>query len=318
MPKVVIVGSYAVGLVMTANSVPRPGETVLGDSFEETHGGKGSNQAVAASRLGADVSFIGRIGKDHYGRDALELHKNEGVDVELLTETEEFYTGAGFIIVDRKGENSIVVTPGANSALDEEFIDGARDKISNADVVLTQLEIPLEAALYSGELASNFGVTSILNPAPAPESSIKPSKLSNFDLVTPNYTEACALADLDPESNPDPEVILKILADKGANSVIMTLGSDGAFLKSEDRQIKIDAPDVETVDTTGAGDVFNAAVAVALAEGKSLNSGEIIDFACNAGALAVTKNNVIPSIPTRDELEEFTSKSSRGDGNEEG
>ena len=307
MSKISVVGSYAVGLVMTAERVPRAGETVKGQTFEETHGGKGSNQAVACSRLGADSAFVARVGDDHYGEDAIELHESEEVDTKFLTKDPDLSTGAGFIIVEEDGENSIIVTPGANSALNKDRVKNASDVIRDSDVLLTQLEIPLETALYAGKIASDLGVKSVLNPAPAPSREVNQEKLSRFDLITPNYTEACALAGVQPEKEVNPKELLEILSEKGASTVLLTLGSNGAMLKTEETTLEVEAPEVTAVDTTGAGDVFNAALAVALAEGKELDTGEAIEFAGHAGALAVTRKNVIPSIPYRDELEDFIS-----------
>lgn len=308
MSKISVVGSYAVGLVMTAERVPMAGETIKGKTFEETHGGKGSNQAVASSRLGADSAFIACVGDDHYGEEAIELHNSEEVNTEFLTKDPDLSTGAGFIIVEEGGENSIIVTPGANSALNKDRVKDASEVIRSSDVLLTQLEIPLETALYAGKLASDQGVKSVLNPAPAPSQEVEPEKLSRFDLVTPNYTEACALAGVQPDKDVDPEELLGMLSEKGASAVLMTLGSEGALLRTDEVTMEVEAPDVTAVDTTGAGDVFNAALAVALAEGKGLENGEAIEFAGHAGALAVTKKNVIPSIPSRKELEDFISK----------
>jgi ribokinase len=272
MARVAVVGSYGVGLTVELARLPEAGETVIGRSFRIDHGGKGSNQAIGAARLGAEVDFLTAIGADPFGHDAIALWQQEGVDARPVVTDAPTMTAP--ILVEPTGENRIVVVPGALERLVPEHVDAFSDRIAAADVCVVQLEIPVWTALYALEVAAAAGVRTILNPAPAPPEPIAP----RCDYVTPNETEATAVQD--------------------ANAtLVLTLGDEGAELRGE----RIPAFAASVVDTTGAGDAFTSAFAVALAEGQ--DEREAVRWGCAAGAHMVEHPGVVPGLPTRDELE---------------
>lgn len=282
---------------------PVPGETVIGQDFAEGPGGKGSNQAIAAARLGAEVDFIGRIGEDRYGDDARSLWEVEGVNAKHVTRDPVKHTGAGFVIVDEDGENEITVAPGANDSLSPEHVSEAADVIGQSDTVLLQMEIPTATIDEGVNVAATAGVPVILNPAPARE--ISPAILEYVDYLTPNRNEARILAGYDPDSDRDDIDIARELVNLGVGGVVMTLGADGALIVTEERSTTVAAPDVDTVDTTGAGDAFNAAFAVAIAEKRDVD--EAVKLGCAAGALTTTKSEVIPGLPERQAVNQLVS-----------
>ncbi|MDG6898559.1 MAG: ribokinase [Nitrososphaerota archaeon] len=294
MKPIVVVGSYNTGLTMLVERLPLAGETLLGRGYSEGPGGKGSNQAVAAKRLGGRVSFVGCVGSDRRGDDALALWRREGVDCTHVRRT-GVHTGLGFVIVDRSGRNAITVDAGANLELNAEDLRGAEPAISKAGVMLLQLEVPVDAVHEAARLARRHGATVILNPAPA-----RPSGLDfgSFDILTPNEQEFEVLAgtgELDRGSS--------LLLSKGAKAVVVTLGERGAFVATASDSYTVPAPRVSVIDSTGAGDAFNGALAVALSEGEPLR--QAVTFANYAGALTVTRKEVIPALPRRTEVEEF-------------
>ena len=295
MKPITVVGSYNVGLTMETERVPLVGETVLGRGYSEGPGGKGSNQAVAAARLGARVRFVGKVGKDRHGDEALSLWQEEGVSVEFVKRTDA-HTGLAFIVVGRGGTNAIVVDPGANGELTPGDVGNASAAIRGCGVLLTQLEIPAETAAAASKMAKEGGATVIMNPAPARRDA--GVDISAVDILTPNETEFEALA-----GTPDLDGGARALLARGPKAVIVTLGEKGARVWTEDDAVTIPAPRVRSVDSTGAGDAFNGALAVALSEGEPLTSA--VRFANYAGALAVTRREVIPALPTRAELDEF-------------
>jgi ribokinase len=272
--RVAIVGSYGVGLTVELDRVPDAGETVVGRSFRRDHGGKGSNQAVGAARLGAEVDFLTAIGDDAFGHEAIALWDTEGVRAEAVL-APPAATMTAPIFVEPSGQNRIVIVPGALDRLTRAHVDAFAERIARADVCLVQLEIPLDTALYALEVARRAGVRTILNPAPAPTGPIAPK----VDYVTPNETEAAAV--------------------QGARAtVVLTLGEEGAELDG----VRVPAFRASVVDTTGAGDAFNAAFAVALAEGQP--DLDAVRRGCAAGAHMVEHAGVVPGLPTRAELEE--------------
>jgi ribokinase len=303
VPSVVVIGSYAAGLVMRAERIPVPGETVLGRDFQVMDGGKGSNQAVACARLGACTTFVAAIGDDSYGDRALSLYLAEGVDTTYVRRVAGTPTGAGFIIVDDRGNNAIAVDLGANRALSADDIDRAEDAIASADVVVAQMEIPVETALYAMAVARRHGVRTILNPAPARP--LPASAMTTIDILTPNLSEARILCGLD--STDDAALSKKLLA-SGIGTIVLTLGERGALITDECGMCNIAACHVEPVDTTGAGDAFSAALAVALAEGSGLQDAAA--FACAAGAYSTLSLGTVPSYATRSELKAFTASTS--------
>ena len=273
MTRIAVVGSYGVGLTFGSERAPERGETLIGSLFRRDHGGKGSNQAVGVARLGADVAFLTAVGEDAFGEAAFGLWDEEGVDAGSVVRS-QLPTMTAAILVEASGDNRIVVVPGALSALTPEHVDVFVPQIEAADVLLVQLEIPLATALYALEVGRAAGVRTILNPAPAPPEPIAPA----VDYLMPNESEAFAV--------------------EGAEgTLVVTLGEQGARLRGE----QILAFPARAVDTTGAGDAFCAAFAVALAEGAA--DAEAVRWGCAAGAHMVEHEGVIPGLPTRAELE---------------
>ena len=295
MKPVAVVGSYNVGLTIRVERIPAVGETLLGRGYSEGPGGKGSNQAVAAARLGARVRFVGSVGTDRYGDEALRLWKKEGVAFDSVKRVGA-HTGLAFVIVGPSGSNAIVVDPGANSELTPRDVEGARRAVRGCGVLITQLEIPAETAAAAARLAKAEGATVIMNPAPAAKGPAL--DLSSVDILTPNETEFEAIA-----GTAELDGGARSLLAKGPRAVVVTLGEKGARVVTKDDCVTVPAPRVKALDTTGAGDAFNGALAVALSEGEPLTSA--VRFANYAGALAVTKLEVLPALPTRGELDEF-------------
>jgi len=293
---VVVVGSYNHGLTMSVPSLPVPGETVLGEEFAEGVGGKGSNQAVAAARLGADAAFVGRLGDDRFAADAEALWDREGVDASAVDRVEHTHTGVGFVVVEEGGENAIAVAPGANEAFGAAAVREAAPTVEGADVLLTQLEIGDEAVGAALETARAAGTESVLNPAPARD--LPASTLAAVDVLTPNRTEARILAGNDPDADVADRPLAESLLDRGPDAVVLTRGADGALVVTDDGATAVPAIDPEVVDTTGAGDAFNAGFAVARAEGLALV--EAVRFGVVAGGLACTAYEVVPALPTRE------------------
>jgi ribokinase len=301
-PRIAVVGSYATGLTMKVDRLPSTGETLLGTGYRVDYGGKGSNQAVGCARLGASVNFLAKIGKDAFGAMALQLYQKEGVCVSHVRQTESAPTGVGFITVEAStGHNCIVLDPGANELLTSEDINGSAELFSGVAVVLTQLEIPVAAAEAALAIGRAQGALTILNPAPV--RLLPRSVLQLVDIVTPNETEAKVLVGLKPSDTTDPVQVARELIHSGVRQVVMTLGEKGALIVTASSSKPIPAIDVSPVDTTGAGDAFNAGLAVALARGEDVEAA--VEFAVIAGALAVTQEGVIPSLPNRDQVVQF-------------
>ena len=295
--KIVVVGSFNADLVAYLERMPRPGETVHGDRFATFAGGKGSNQAVAAARLGADVTFIGRVGNDVFANLAYEIWDAEDVNRDYVSTDDEYATGVAPILVDSSGENMIVVVLGANSRLTAADIDAARERIAAADVLVTQLEVNLDMVGYALETAKQLGVATILNPAPA--AAIPQSTIDLADYLTPNETELETLSG----SAGDYAAAARTLLTRADQKAVVTLGAQGAQIVSGGESAVIPTYAVDVVDTTGAGDAFNAGLAVALAEGKPLP--EAVRFANAAAALSVTKSGAAPSTPYRATVDEL-------------
>jgi ribokinase len=287
---------------MKVERLPGTGETLLGTGYRVDYGGKGSNQAVGCARLGAKVSFVAKIGKDTFGEMALKLYRDEGIDTSHVQATAEAPTGVGFIIVEVKsGHNCITIDPGANELLNESDVSRCNSTADPAAVVLTQLEIPVaaaEAAMAGGRARS---AVTILNPAPVRPLPV--SVLQMVDVLTPNETEAKVLAGIKPEASMEPEKVALELIRRGVKQVVMTLGERGALIVTSSRATHVPAIAVGAVDTTGAGDAFNAGLAMALASGASLE--EATRFAVVTGGLSVTKEGVIPSLPRTAEILDF-------------
>jgi len=296
VPRIVVVGSVNTDMVVRGDRIPAPGETVSGGTFLRADGGKGANQAVAAARLGARVTLVACVGNDELGRAAIEGLRAEGVDVDLVTRDPDRATGVALIMVDGGGENAISVAPGANSALSVDAVERARDVIASADVVLAQLEVPMEAVLRAVQIAADAGVCVVLNPAPArplPEEVYR-----RITLLTPNRGEAALLAGVT-----QPDAAAGRLLELGAASVVVTLGPAGALLCDASGLRTVPGFAVEAVDSTAAGDAFNGALAVASAQGLPLD--EAVRRACAAGALAATVPGARPSLPRLGALDAF-------------
>jgi len=297
-PQILVVGSYAAGLVMQTQRLPGPGETILGHGFRATHGGKGSNQAVQAARLGIPTAFFGSVGRDGYGDACAQLHAEEGIDTRFLLRHPELPTGVGFIVVDAEGHNLIALDMGANASLSERDLARHGEAFAGIKVVLAPLEIPLATALQAMRLGREAGGTTILNPAPA--SDLTNTDLSSVDYLTPNESEARACLGLLPDDTSSPEALAWRLLDLGCGNVVITLGEKGCLLRSRAEACHLPALRVEVVDTTGAGDSFNAAFAVAICEGLAASAAAA--FACQVASLSTTKPDTIPSYPTRSQV----------------
>lgn len=299
MAKIIIVGSSNTDLVVKANKIPMPGETVTGGVFTMAGGGKGANQAVAAARLGGDVAFLAKVGDDLFGRNSIERYKAENMDISHVIKDSDTESGVALITVDEKGENCITVAPGANCKLGRKDIDAAANEFENAEYILMQLEIPMETIEYAADMALKKGIKVILNPAPA--APLSDTLLSKLYLITPNRTEASQLSGVNVTSRADAERAADVFLSKGVKNVVITLGSEGAMVKSKDSCAFVPAHKVKAVDTTAAGDTFSGAITVALSEGKSLD--EAVEFATKASAISVTRLGAQPSVPYRKEIQ---------------
>ena len=306
-PKVVVVGSFNMDLVVKAGRRPQTGETLMGEEFGMFIGGKGSNQAIAAARLGANVTMIGRLGTDLFGDTLMAAHAEEGIYTDYVIRDTEVGTGVASILIDADGDNSIVLVPQANMRLSVEDIERASESIAAADVLLLQLEVPISASQRAAEIAKSNGATVVLNPAPAQE--LPDDFLAQVDILTPNEVETESLSGVRVSTTTDAERAAKVLLDKGLSVVILTLGERGALLLTSDLTQQIPAYSVEVVDTTAAGDAFCGALATGLARGENLV--DAVGFANAAGALAVTVLGAAPSMPTAAQVEAF-----RGERNE--
>lgn len=283
---------------MRVDRLPSPGETLLAKGYRVDFGGKGSNQAVACARLGAKVRFIAKIGRDNFGRMALGLYRDEGIDAASVIQIPDAPTGVGFIIVDAKGNNCITIDPGANELLTPAEVSDCLDTLTSEVVVLTQLEIPVAAAGAALARGRAKGAVTILNPAPV--RILPQSVLQLVDVLTPNQTEAKVLTGRSPDAAIELETVARELIGSGVKQVVMTLGEKGALIVTATSSLHIPAIKVLAADTTGAGDSFNAGLALALACGSRLEAA--VQFAVVTGGLAVTREGVIPSLPTHDEV----------------
>ncbi len=298
---VFILGSYAKALVMTVERIPLAGETLIGSDFRQTWGGKGSDMAVQAARLGSAIIYSGVVGDDDFGDEVIRLMKEENIDIGALRKTKELPTGVGFIIKDHLARNIIVVDMGANKLFTAVDIDKAEKKMSTCNVVLTQLEIPLETALYGLRKAKNLKKTTILNPAPARD--LRGIDLSAIDYLTPNETEARVAVGLAPDDLRPNREIADLLFKTGCHNIIMTLGDAGSAVFTPDKSLNIPPCHVDVVDSNGAGDSFNAALAVALDEDASI--ADAVLFANATAALCCTEWETIPSYHNRIQVEGF-------------
>lgn len=303
-PTIVVVGSSNTDMVVQAERIPRPGETVLGGRFSMAAGGKGANQAVAAARAGGQVRFVARVGDDLFGQQAIEGFVRDGIDVTHVVRDPTEPSGVALICVAADGENSIAVASGANACLSVEDVRRAADTIRGAAMVVAQLETPLAAVREVADLAAAAGVPMILNPAPAQP--LDAELLSRVTILTPNESEAELLTGVAVRDEASAEEAAQALRTSGVSTVLITLGPRGVFVATEEEQRLVPAFTVRAVDTTAAGDVFNGALAVGLA--KQMPLPEAVRFACAAAALSVTRLGAQPSAPRRQEITNFLAK----------
>lgn len=293
-----IVGSSNTDMVIKTQNFPAPGETILGGRFLMNAGGKGANQAVAAARLGGLVTFVGKIGDDIFGKQAVKQLEDEGINVDFVAIDPGNPSGVALITVDSKGENSIVVAPGSNGTLSAGDFDKALGRLSESEFVLMQLEIPIPTVEHIARLAAVKQKKVILNPAPAAR--LSDELLKNLYIITPNETEAELLTGIKVTDEQSALKAANFLHDKGIEMVIITMGSAGAFILANGTHEIISAPKVQAVDTTAAGDTFNGALVVALSEGKTIQQS--IAFANKAAAISVTRIGAQSSVPFRKEI----------------
>ncbi len=296
MAKILVVGSINMDLVIRVPHAPEPGETVLGGDFTTYPGGKGANQAVAASRMGGDVTMVGRVGNDDFGDSLIQTLLDDRVKTTYVIKDADAATGVAMIAVSADGENMIMVASGANMQLSLEDINHARPLMREADIMLVQLESPLDVVTRAVELAKVYDVPVVFNPAPGQR--LSKALLSNVDYLTPNLSELKCLT----EEEDVNDAILKLKA-WGVRTLVITLGVNGVRVVTEEMDRHLPAFEVTAVDTTAAGDAFNGALAVALAEEKSLL--EAVWMGMAAGALAATKRGAQTSLPTREAVEQF-------------
>jgi ribokinase len=297
-PSIIIVGSSNTDMVIKSSRIPQPGETILGGEFFMNAGGKGANQAVAAARLGGQVTFIAKTGNDIFGKQAIELFKLEGIDTSYIFTDPQYPSGVALITVDADGENCIVVASGANAALEAEDVEEARQKIETAFIILMQLETPIATIDYVAGLGNDKKIKTVLNPAPATE--LNDALLKKISIITPNQKEAEMLTGIKVFNEITAKEAAVSLHQKGIETVIITMGALGALLFHENEYRFIESPKVSAVDTTAAGDVFNGALVVALSEGMSME--DAVAFACKAAAISVTRLGAQASAPFREEM----------------
>ncbi|WP_434797098.1 ribokinase [Terrisporobacter vanillatitrophus] len=300
MKNICVIGSLNMDLVVNVDTMPKPGQTLLGGNFKEVPGGKGANQAVAMARLEGNVSMIGKIGNDGFGKTLREALNNDNVNTNHV-HIANCYTGVAFITVDKNAQNAIVVAPGANFQLTKDDIDKSIDCIKSSDIVVIQLETPLETVKYVLQIAKDLNKYTILNPAPAVK--LDDEIIKNVDLLTPNETELEIISETKIENEDDINKAASKVIEKGVKELIITLGSKGSLYINEERSFFKPAYKVEAVDTTAAGDSFTGALAVALSNNKTME--EAMDFASKVGALSVMKEGAQSSLPTLKDVENF-------------
>ena len=299
--QIVVIGSSNTDLIVKAPRIPKPGETILGGRFIKAAGGKGANQAVAAARAGGRVSLIARIGEDAFGDEAISGFKADRIDTRWIRRDAHHSSGVALIVVDAEGENSIAVAPGANDHLGPADVTAAAEVIGQASIVVLQLEVPLAGVGTATRLAAERGVPVLLNPAPA--QTLPAALLEQVSILTPNETEVESLTGIRVSDEASARRGAHALRDRGVETVIITLGPRGVYCLSPSLEGLVTGFSVQAVDTTAAGDTFNGALAVALAEDVDLS--EALRFAQAAAALSVTKEGAQPSAPSRKTIEQF-------------
>ncbi len=301
-----VIGSSNTDMVVRTERLPAPGETILGGTFLMNAGGKGANQAVAAARLNGQVTFVANVGNDLFGRQTIQQLQQEGISTNYITTDAYLPSGVALINVDARGENTITVAPGANAALLPEQLDLFFDQLRRPSIVLVQLEIPVATVEQIIQQCAVRSIPVILNPAPA--AAIRSDLMPYLYLITPNETETELLTGIPVHDAHSALVAATVFHHQGVHKVIITLGKKGAFWSDGQHHDIISSPIVQAVDTTAAGDCFNGALAVALAESRTLP--EAVNFACHAAALSVTRMGAQASMPYRNEVVEFMAKHS--------
>ncbi|HQB27448.1 MAG TPA: ribokinase [Paludibacter sp.] len=297
--KIVVIGSCNTDMVVKTNRLPIPGETVLGGAFMINPGGKGANQAVAIARLGGNVTFISKTGNDLFGKQSIERYKEERINTDFIFSDKDLPSGVALITVDTHGENCIVVASGANGSLSPKDIEKARNVIENADILLMQLEVPMDTVEYAAKLAHEKGIKVVLNPAPA--AFLSNELLKCLYAIIPNKTEAEMLSGIKVSDLETAKQAADIIAAKGVDKVVITLGSKGALIKDGDVYSFIPADKVEAVDTTAAGDTFCGAFCVGISEGLSIE--DAVRMATKAAGITVTREGAQAAIPYRKEIQ---------------
>lgn len=305
---VTIVGAYNIGLFLKGQRLPSPGETVTADQFVEGAGGKGSNQAITATMFGADIKFVARVGADSYGQYGLNLYKKVGISTEFITVDNSTHSGISIILIDKDGKNMISVALGANLKLSKQDIDRAGSAMGKSMLAGFQFENNLETVFYGLRKAHEMGVMTFLDPAPAQKIPYEVYKY--IDIIKPNETEASIITGIKVDGIASAEFAGKWLVKQGVRKAIVTLGEQGAVLVTGETARHFPAPRVESVDSTGAGDIFSGALMSALASGEAM--ADAIEYATAAAALSTTKLGVIESIPSRDEVGSFIREIGRG------
>ncbi|MGG5219087.1 MULTISPECIES: ribokinase [Rahnella] len=299
--KLVVLGSINADHILNINHFPQPGETVIGKQYTVAFGGKGANQAVAAGRSGADISFIACVGDDDIGERVRKQLVSDHIDTQPIEAIKDTTTGVALIFVNAEGENVIGIDAGANKAVTPDYLDRYKQQVIGASALLMQLESPLETVIAAAKIAKDNGTQVILNPAPACE--LPDELLARVDMITPNETEAEKLTGIKVDNNEDAARAAKALHDKGIGTVIITLGSKGVWLSQNGEGKLVAGFRVKAVDTIAAGDTFNGALVTALLEGKPMDSA--VRFAHAAAAIAVTRPGAQPSVPWRKEIDDF-------------
>ena len=300
MKNICVIGSLNMDLVVNVDTMPKPGQTIIGSNFKEVPGGKGANQAVAMARLNGNVSMIGKVGEDGFGQTLINSLKNDKVDTTYI-QTSKGATGVALITVDKNAQNSIVVSPGANFEVKEDDIDNTIEAIKNSDIVVLQLETPLNTIKYALNKAKELNKYTILNPAPAVK--LDDEIIKNVDLLTPNETELEIISGVSIETEEDIQKAAQIMIEKGVKELIVTLGSKGSLYINKEKSMFKKAYKVEAVDTTAAGDSYTGALAVALSQDKNIE--DAMDFASKVGALSVLKEGAQSSLPTLEDVKNF-------------
>lgn len=298
MKKVIVIGSSNVDMVVKTSHLPAPGETILGGEFLMNQGGKGANQAVAVKRMGGNLIFMAKLGNDLFGQQSVAYFNKEGIDTRYISLDEKSASGVALISLDAHAENSIVVASGANMLLNEQDVDKVVEEMYEGDILLMQLEIPIQTVVYAARKAFEKGVKVVLNPAPA--CSLPKELFRYLYMITPNRIEAEMLTGIKIINDTDTEKVAETIRVMGVKNVIITLGSKGCLIQEDGVSYRVDACKVEPVDTTAAGDTFNGALCVGLAEGMDLRQAAVL--ASKASSIAVTRMGAQSSIPYREEL----------------